>query len=125
MSNVMEDYFEALERLTKGKPTIVAKGTKITKDAVSMEAGRSKGSIKKSRPEFKPLINAIAEAAAKQKETPLQKSKKMIQKYKEKAAEYRLWYESALNRELMLVERVACLEKELQEIKKKNPVLKT
>jgi hypothetical protein len=53
MSNVLSEYFEALERLTKGRPVNVPKGSKITNDSVSLEAGRKKGTIKKSRPIFK------------------------------------------------------------------------
>ena len=55
-SDPLADYFEALDRLQKGRPRIVPLGTKITNDAVSLEAGRKKGSIKKSRDLFKDLI---------------------------------------------------------------------
>ena len=42
MPDILKDYFEALERLKKGKPTNVPKGTRITNDSVSLEAGRKK-----------------------------------------------------------------------------------
>lgn len=45
----LAEYFAALERLKAGKPRIVPKGSRITNDAISLEAGRGKGSIKKSR----------------------------------------------------------------------------
>ena len=61
MSDVLEEYFAALERLKEGRPTRVELGTKITKDSVALEAGRSKGAIKKSRIIFKDLITAINE----------------------------------------------------------------
>jgi hypothetical protein len=61
----LSDYFEALERLKKGCPKNVPKGTKISKDAVALEAGRGKGSIKKSRKSFGDLIVAI-DAASKE-----------------------------------------------------------
>ncbi|SPD37126.1 conserved protein of unknown function (plasmid) [Cupriavidus taiwanensis] len=64
MSSALTDYFLALERLKKGQPQVVPKGTKITNDAVSLEAGRGKGTIKKSRAIFADLIKAIEEAAA-------------------------------------------------------------
>ena len=63
MSDTLNVYFEALERLKKGRPTSVPKGTRITNDAVAIEAGRGKGSIKKSRAVFRALIEAIAQAA--------------------------------------------------------------
>lgn len=66
-SNSISNYFKALQRLIDGKPTLVPKGTVITNDAVSLEAGRMKGSIKKSRPGFKLLISEIDKAASKQK----------------------------------------------------------
>ena len=42
---MIEEYFKALERLKKNKPLNVPIGTKITNDAVSLEAGRKKGTI--------------------------------------------------------------------------------
>lgn len=60
----LADYYEALERLKAGRPVNIPKGTKITNDAVALEARRGKGSIKKSRPVFSALIQLIDEAAA-------------------------------------------------------------
>ncbi|SDJ55530.1 hypothetical protein SAMN04487926_16229 [Paraburkholderia steynii] len=62
MTSALTDYFEALERLKTGVPRVVPQGTRITNDAVSLEAGRGKGTIKKSRPVFADLIKAIEEA---------------------------------------------------------------
>lgn len=64
--NPLDDYFAALERLKKGTSKKVPKGTRITNDAVALEAGRGKGSIKKSRLVFADLIAAIEEAARAQ-----------------------------------------------------------
>ncbi|MEK6290834.1 MAG: hypothetical protein V4793_05485 [Paraburkholderia tropica] len=50
MSDAMTDYYAALERLKKRK------GARINNDTVAIEAGRKKGSIKKSRPLFAQLI---------------------------------------------------------------------
>jgi len=58
MSNI-NDYYSALERLVNNVPVIVPLGTKISYDAVSLEAGKSKGSIKKSRPIFTDIIKKI------------------------------------------------------------------
>ncbi|MCY1306113.1 hypothetical protein D9M70_559500 [compost metagenome] len=62
---VIADYRAALKRLIAGNPNIVPKGGKINNDTVALEAGRSRGSIKKSRPEFRALIDEIQEAASK------------------------------------------------------------
>ena len=43
MADILQDYFDALDRLKNGKPINVPKGTKITNDSVSLEAGRKKG----------------------------------------------------------------------------------
>jgi len=123
MSSTMQEYFDALDRLIINKPIRVPKGTKISNDAISLESGRKKGSIKKGRAEFEPLIKAINEAKKIQK-TPLQKSKEESEKYKVKYEDYRQLYEEALNRELMMIERIDSLEKELREIKAKNPLRK-
>jgi hypothetical protein len=69
MTDILKDYFEALERLKREKPVNVPKGTKITNDSVSLEAGRKKGTIKRSRPIFSELIEAI-DAAAKAEAKP-------------------------------------------------------
>ncbi|MDS0042414.1 hypothetical protein [Enterobacter roggenkampii] len=55
----LEKYYKALNRLIQNNPNIVSKDTKISYDSVSLEAGMSKGCIKKSRPGFSELIEAI------------------------------------------------------------------
>lgn len=62
MSDIVEEYRKALDRIKKGKPLRVLPGTKITNDSVSLEAGRKKGTIKKSRPIFADLIAEIQAA---------------------------------------------------------------
>ena len=106
----LDDYFAALDRLKKGRPTVVPKGTKITNDAVAQEAGRGKGSIKKSRLIFADLIKAIDEAAAEQAQ-PKNEEKARLQKAKSSADQYRRDLEAALSREVSLL-------KELYETKK-------
>ncbi|HBV4904933.1 TPA: hypothetical protein MDZ65_003112 [Klebsiella pneumoniae] len=63
----IDEYYSALERLINNSPVIVPAGTKISYDAVSLEAGKSKGSIKKSRPIFTDLINKIDSLKQKRK----------------------------------------------------------
>ncbi|ARS47129.1 hypothetical protein V6M29_18230 [Stutzerimonas chloritidismutans] len=61
--SVITEYRAALQRLIAGNPTIVPRESKINNDSVALEAGRKRGSIKKSRGEFLPLIREIREAA--------------------------------------------------------------
>lgn len=105
MSNVLSEYFEALERLIKGRPVNVSKGSKITNDNVSMEAGRKKGTIKKSRPVFKELIDAI-DAAAAGLAHPLDSTKAALEAAKADAARYRTLWEEAMSREVSLVKQL-------------------
>ena len=59
--SVLNEYYAALERLKANKPTILPKGSAINNDTVALEAGRKRGSIKKSR--HAALIDAIEQAA--------------------------------------------------------------
>ena len=59
--SVLNEYYAALERLKANKPTVLAKGSAINNDTVAMEAGRKRGSIKKSR--HAALVEAIDLAA--------------------------------------------------------------
>lgn len=105
MSSALADYFEALERLKKGKPINVPKGSKITNDNVSLEAGRKKGTIKKSRPVFKELISAI-DAAATEHRQPTDDAKAVLDAAKADVARYRALWEEALSREVSLVKQL-------------------
>ena len=55
--NALNEYYAALERLKANKPTILPRGSAINNDTVALEAGRKRGSIKKSR--HVALIEAI------------------------------------------------------------------
>lgn len=55
------EYYAALERLKANKPTVLPKGSTINNDTVALEAGRKRGSIKKSR--HAALVEAIEQAA--------------------------------------------------------------
>ena len=105
MPNILKDYFEALERLKRGKPVNVPKGTKISNDSVSLEAGRKKGTIKKSRPIFSDLIGAI-DAAAKAEAKPRDEVRERLDEAKAEAARYRALWEEALAREVSLVKQL-------------------
>ena len=98
----LTDYRTALNRLIDGQPNIVPKGTKITRDAVSLEAGRGKGTIKKSRAVFTDLIAEIAAAAAKQSE-PARGTQERTTRLKLQVNDLRSQLDAALSREMSLV----------------------
>jgi len=121
MNGMLKDYYEALERLKNNSSINVPIGTKITNDAVSIEAGRKKGTIKKSREIFAELIDEIKKYSDIEK-APKEECKAQIEKWKLKFKEYKELYEKALNRELMMIERINELEKRLPESKAFNNV---
>lgn len=47
--SALNEYYAALERLKVNNPTLLSKGSAINNDTVAVEAGRKRGSIKKSR----------------------------------------------------------------------------
>jgi len=98
----LTEYRTALNRLKDGQPKIVPKGTKITRDAVSLEAGRGKGSIKKSRPIFSQLIADI-EAAAAEQSLPKRRVEQQSDRLKSEIKDLRIQLDAALSREMSLV----------------------
>ena len=101
------------DRLKSNKPLRLPKGTLISKDTVALEAGRKRSSIKKSRPMFDNLIADI-ELSALQQSKPAQDSKDAFVQLKSEKDHYRNLYHEALNRELMLLKRLADLERGLK-----------
>jgi hypothetical protein len=118
INNTIKEYYEALDRLIKNTPINIEKGFKINKDSVAIEAGRKRGSIKKSREVFHDLIEAIDDAANK-KLAPQKELDSKLSKLKSQRDNYKELYEKALNREVMYLERINKLEKM---INKKNPL---
>lgn len=108
MSTISE-YYEALERLLSGKPEVLSKGGKINLDTVALEAGRKRGSIKKSRSTFAGLIADI-EAVARQSEPIDRKLPEQLKKTKLELKELKLRYLHSINREIMLSNRLRELE---------------
>jgi len=88
---------------------------KINKDTVSLEAGRKRGSIKKTREVFLELIEAIYKASEDKSKSTSQHIEQ-ITKLKDKMNNFKHLYEEALNRELMYIERINELEKALKNI---------
>lgn len=105
MADILKDYFDALVRLKRGKPVNVPKGTKITNDSVSLEAGRKKGTIKKSRPVFSDLVAAI-NAAATTEAKPADEMRARLDQAKTEASRYRTMWEESLAREVSLVKEL-------------------
>lgn len=112
MTNSFSDYYEALERLKKDMPIRVPKGTKITNDAVSLEAGRGKGSIKRSRPIFSDLIVAI-QLASEQQISVININENIVHKLKSDLDQCRKELEAALAREVSLLYELYELKKEI------------
>lgn len=104
----LADYFQALERLK-------ARRAKINNDVVAIEAGRKKGSIKKSRPVFAELIAAI-EAAAAEQTRPRDDQRERLSRVKQAAGELREQLDASLARELSLVAEVFELRKRLAKL---------
>jgi len=74
--SALNDYYAALERLKANKPTILAKGSAINNDTVALEAGRKRGSIKKSRHAV--LIEAIEQAAQQVRQNVLSPAQQVV-----------------------------------------------
>jgi len=120
-NNPLTDYFNALERIKKGIPIHVRKGIKISNDSVALEAGRKKGSIKKSRAVFFNLINEINTASAEQLQNSNKHEDKLITT-RAKAEQYRLELESALAREVSLLYELYELKKQLAKLTGTNVI---
>ena len=105
-----KDYFEALDRILSGNPRIVSKYCDINNDQVAIEAGRKRGSIKKSRLSHAKLIAAI-EAAKNERKTTGTQSIDKFNKQKKLAISYKEKYHSALNREVMYLNKIASYQK--------------
>ena len=65
MSKTLKNFYDALQRLIDGKPKVITGTYSINNDTVALEAGRKRGTIKKSRTELTELIMAISEAEAR------------------------------------------------------------
>ena len=111
----LDEYFAALERLKQGRPAIVPKGVNISNDAVAFEAGRGKGSIKKSRPVFADLIRAI-DAAVREQRQPKNEHQARIDQARRAANQYRRELEASLAREISLLHELYAVRKKLSRL---------
>lgn len=115
-SKTIQEYFDSLERLKINKPINIPLSSPINKDTVALESGRKRGAIKKSRPMFKELVDAIDK-----EEIKIKKPRINAVKAKEEAETNKRLYEEALARELMYLERINELEKNFK-IHKISPI---
>lgn len=121
--SAVDNYLAALHRLIEGRPKNVPKGSAINKDTVALEAGRKRGSIKKSRADNADLIAEIEAAAAAQKEASkpsasedVQKQKALKQAAKEQLGDLKADYEIALQKIVSLAQENYLLKQQLNEL---------
>lgn len=119
-SIALGEYTEALERLKTGSPIRVSKGTPINNDSVSLEAGRHRGSIKRSRPAFAELLAAIDQAAAANPPSLRQAQAGRIGRARRAADDFRSRWEAALERELALLLELYELKRQLSQLSGAN-----
>jgi len=116
MSSLIE-YFEALERLKQNKAIRVVAPYTINNDTVALEAGRKRGSIKKSRAIFSTLIieinNARNTKSSVVSEDPIRKLKSQLAESKETSDRWRKMYEESIGREISLLRQLKDLQSEL------------
>lgn len=117
--SALDDYNAAFLRLLENRPTRVPIGTKINNDTVALEAGRKRGSLKKSRIEHLPLIEKIRKATGESREDT-SKLKAQVDKLKCSRNEYKEKYQLSLAREVMQLKRIADLENKLAEFSRQN-----
>ena len=111
----VDQYFAALDRLK-------ARGEQISNDAVALEAGKGRGSIKKSRPAHAELVVAIDKAMKEQQETkvvadPVPGLKSGIEELKRRL-------DHALDREVALLNELYDLRAKINQLSEENRQLK-
>ena len=111
----VDQYFAALERLK-------ARGEPISNDAVALEAGKGRGSIKKSRPAHAELVAAIDKAMKEQQETkvvadPVPGLKRDIEELKRRL-------DQSLDREVALLHELYDLRAKVNQLSEENRQLK-
>lgn len=116
MASAIIEFLEALNRL-------VERGVKPTLDAVAIEAGRKKGSIRRGLDRHKELVTAIANAAEQfEKEAEQSKEFKQtarIEKLKKERDQYLAHYNSLLSEHIGLIYQLEDLRIENLELREK------
>ena len=115
--SALNEYYAALERLKANKPTILPKGSAINNDTVALEAGRKRGSIKKSR--HAALVQAI-ELAAQQAGQNVLSPTQQIEQAKSKTKAVKSDYEQLQEDYEILLEKCTSLLMENFELRRKR-----
>ena len=115
--SALNDYYAALERLKANKPIVLPKGSAINNDTVAMEAGRKRGSIKKSR--HAALVQAI-ELAAQQAGQNVLSPTQQIEQAKSKTKAVKSDYEQLKEDYEILLKKCNSLLLENFELKQKT-----
>lgn len=110
-----DQYFAALERLMK-------RGAIVSNDAVAVEAGKGRGSIKKSRPAHAALIAAINEAARVQHS--LVATANPIADLRDEIADLTKRLDQSLEREVALLHELYDLRSKVNTLTEANHLLK-
>lgn len=110
----VDKYFEALQRLKD-------RGASINNDAVALEAGSGRGSIKKSRPAYADLISAIESAAEEQAEAKA--ASDPVPALRQDIALLKSRLDAVLERELCLLHEVYSLREENRQLKMGRPIV--
>ncbi|MGF6781182.1 hypothetical protein [Paraburkholderia sp. GAS334] len=108
-------YFAALERLK-------ARGEPISNDAVALEVGSGRGSIKKSRPAYAELIAAIDSAAEQQAKAKL--ASDPVPGMRTDIDDLTRRLDQSLDREVALLHEVYDLRAEVKQLAEENRLLK-
>ncbi len=114
---------EAFDRLKDGQPHLSnhvgIKPGDITPALVSIEAGFDKGYLKRSRESHAPLIaridalKSVSSSSASASKEKLERATRLAEKRQEEVEQLKLVLDQVLTQNLMLVERVKELEKDL------------
>lgn len=113
----LNDYKAALERLKANKPNVLPKGSAINNDTVALEAGRKRGSIKKSR--HATLVEAIKQVAQEAGQNILSPTQQ-VEKAKSKTKAVKTDYEQLKEDYEKLLEKCNSLLLENFELKQKR-----
>ncbi|MGK3486209.1 hypothetical protein [Klebsiella michiganensis] len=118
MADNINEYRIALQRLIDNESIYLPVGTKISNDSVAVEAGRKKGTIKKSRSVFTDLIAEIKIAALNQKRRVGEPHSTEIKNLKSEIKELKLMLDASLIREVSLINELFEIKKDILRNKK-------
>ncbi|NWB24079.1 hypothetical protein HX824_25975 [Pseudomonas sp. D4002] len=112
----------ALWRILAGEPLTVSRDDYLSYDLVCLEAGFKRGYLKANRKQHEEIRARISEnmavCAAKPKKATQYSLREVSRKKNEEIKEWKKKYESALNREILLIDYISKLEQQL-ELRKK------